>query len=61
MGDTILRLQGPEEVIKRATNDHGTMQQLLPVTWTDIFIAPPLDCVLYCKECGPQELGDIEI
>ena len=31
------------------------MQQLLLVTWTDVFIAPPLDCALYCKECGPQK------
>ena len=33
-------LQGPEEVIKEllgstVTTDHGIMQRLLPVTWTD--------------------------
>jgi len=52
-------LQGPEEVIKEllgstVTNDHGIMQRLLPVTWTDttfgLMVAPPLDYALYCKD-----------
>ena len=38
-------LQGPEEVIKEllgstVTNDHGIMQRLLPVTWTDTNVRP---------------------
>ena len=37
------------------TTDHGIMQRLLPVTWTDIptfghMVAPPLDYALYCKD-----------
>ena len=38
-------LQGPEEVIKEllgstVINDHGIMQRLLPVTWTDTNVRP---------------------
>ena len=38
-------LQGPEEVIKEllestVTTDHGIMQRLLPVTWTDTNVRP---------------------
>ena len=38
-------LQGPEEVIKEllgstVITDHGIMQRLLPVTWTDTNVRP---------------------
>ena len=38
-------LRGPEEVIKEllgstVTTDHGIMQRLLPVTWTDTNVRP---------------------